>query len=111
MRFQQDLQAEVKKMQNTLAQQVQAQMAQGQQPLQYDQQAVIGAADDQVQQLMQMDPGMRRSQLHQLQIEDYVLYSVVINRLHDQQTVSNRQAIDSANGGGAGAAQPPANAA
>jgi hypothetical protein len=90
-RHQQRVQNEVRKLQNNLAQQVQ-QQSQGGQGLNYDQQAVIAQADQIVQQIMQMDPGTRRSQLHSLQTEDAVMYAVVVQRLEDQQNQSNQQA-------------------
>lgn len=92
-RHQMRVQAEVQKLQNTLAQQVNTQVAaQSGQGLGYDQQKVISAADGIVDQLMQMDPGTRRSQLHSLQMEDMVLYSVVIQRLEDAQNQQTQQA-------------------
>jgi hypothetical protein len=108
-RSQQKVQVEMQKLQNNLAAQVQAQASMGQQTLQYDQQAVIAQADQLVQQMMGLDPGSRRSQLHALQIEDYVMYSVVNSRLHDQQVATNRDAIAQAQQGqqqGGGQAAP-----
>lgn len=98
-RSQQKMQVEMQKLQNNLAAQVQAQASMGQQSLQYDQQAVIAQADQLVQQMLSLDPGSRRSQLHALQIEDYVMYSVVNSRLHDQQVATNREAITQAQQG------------
>jgi len=112
IRSQQKMQIEVQKLQNTLASQVQAQQSMGQQGLQYDQQQVIGQADQLVQQLMGLDPGTRRSQLHALQIEDYVMYSVVRSRMEDEQTAMNHQAVTDAragagmNGAGGGGVPP-----
>lgn len=92
-RHQMRVQAEVQKLQNTLAQQAQAQAMQQQgQGLGYDQQKVIAAADQIAQQLMQLDHGSRKSQLHSLQTEDMVLYSVVIQRLEDAQNQQAQQA-------------------
>jgi hypothetical protein len=85
-RFQQELQLEIQKLQTSLAQKIQAQSQISQTGMQYDQQAVIASADQIVQQLMQVDPGLRKSQLHSLQTEDLVLYSVVIQRLEAAQT-------------------------
>jgi len=96
IRYQQDLQVETQKLQNTLAQRVQTQVAMGQSGLQYDQQSVIAEADGLVDQFLQMDPGSRRSQLNALQNEDYVMYSVVNNRLRDAQTQQDRAAITEA---------------
>ena len=87
------VQSEIQKLQNNLQAQVQAQVAaQSGAGLGYDQQKVIAAADNIVGQLMQTDPGTRRSQLHSLQMEDMVLYSVVIQRLEDQQNAQNQAA-------------------
>lgn len=96
IRSQQKMQVEIQKLQNNLAAQVQAQSAMGQQGLQYDQQAVIAQADQMAQQFMGLDPGSRRSQLHALQLEDYVMYAVVNSRLHDQQTAMNHEAVTQA---------------
>lgn len=96
-RHQMRVQAEVQKLQNTLTQQVQAQMqAQSGQGLGYDQQKVIAAADGIVQQMVALDPGTRRSQLHSLQMEDAVLYAVVIQRLEDYNNQQTQQARSSA---------------
>lgn len=93
VRFQQELQVETAKLQNTLAQRVQAQAAMGQNSLQYDQQAVIAQADGIVQQMMGLDPGSRRSQLHALEVEDKVMYAVVVDRMKDMQTQQNHEAL------------------
>lgn len=111
-RASQKLQGEMMQLQNTLAQQVQAQQAMGQQGLQYDQQQIIAQADMMVQQLMGLDPGSRRSQLHALEVEDYVMFSVVSKRLEDMQTAQNHEAITAARQGngqdGGGGSAPPA---
>ena len=91
IRHEQEVQIETMKLQNTLAQQVRAQQQMGSGSLQYDQQAVIAQADQIVAQLLPMDVGSRRSQLHGLEIEDYVMYSVVNNRLRDQLGQQNAQ--------------------
>jgi hypothetical protein len=64
----------------------------------YDQQAVIGNADQIAMQLMEMDHGMRKSQLSSLQAEDYVLYSVVIQRLEEMQLQQKNDAMAQAQG-------------
>jgi hypothetical protein len=92
--------------QNTLSQQVQQQLA-GAQGLNYDPQAVIGKADGIAQQFAALDDGTRRSQMHALQVEDPVMYAVVVQRLQAQENAQNmqlKQQMDSmAQGGG----QPP----
>jgi hypothetical protein len=99
VRFQQELQIKVQKLQTSLAQQTQQQAMIGK-GLQYDQQQVIAQADMLVQQLMALDTGTRRSQLHSLQVEDFVLYSVVIQRLEEMQTQQTQQAKTQAKGSG-----------
>lgn len=114
VRFQQELNTEVQKMQNNLAAQVQAQAAMGQQSLQYDQQQIIAQADTIVQQIMGLDPGSRRSQLHALEVEDKVMYAVVVDRMKDMQTSTNHEAITAVRAGNGmdgmspGAASPAA---
>lgn len=98
-RGQQELAQDLQKLQNTLAQKVQAQAMMGQQGLQYDQQQIIAQADGMVQQMMGLDPGSRRSQMHALEIEDYVMYSVVQNRMQDMQTAQNHEALTQARAG------------
>ncbi len=56
-----------------------------------NQQEIIAQADATTQQLMQMDDGSRRSYLASLQAEDYVMYSVVIQRLEEAQTQMRAQ--------------------
>jgi hypothetical protein len=101
-KFKQELETELQKMQNTLAQRVQQEVG-GAAGLNYDQQAVIAQADQIVSQLMGVDPNTRKSQLHSLQTEDMVMYSVVIQRLEEQQTQQTAQLRAQAQGGG----QPP----
>lgn len=84
-KFQHDLQQKLQDMQQNLTDQARAAASAGQAP-QYDQQQVIAQADQMAQELMSMDEGMRRSRLASLQAEDYVLYSVVIQRLEEFQT-------------------------
>jgi hypothetical protein len=100
MRFQQKVQTEVQKLQNTLSQQVAQQIA-GAAGLNYDQQAVIGKADGMAQQFMTMDEGSRRSQIHDLQVTDYVMYSVLVQRMEELQNAQMHQ------GAAAGGAPPP----
>lgn len=91
VRFQHEVQLEVTKLQNSLAQQVQNQTMMSGQGLTYDQQQVISQADGLVQQLMSMDHGGRKSFLHGLQVEDYVMYSVVVQRLEQAQLMGQKQ--------------------
>ena len=115
-----ELQVEMQKQQNNLGARSRAQALQGQQPMAYDQQAIIAQADQVVQQMAALDPGSRQSQMHALQVEDLVMFSVVKERLQAQQTAANHQAITAARqggdpaaagadpAGGAGAPPPPA---
>jgi len=83
-KFQNDLQQKMQELQTSLSSQAQS-MAQQPSPG-YNQQQIIASADGLVQQFMLMDPNTRRSQLDSLQAEDYVMYSVVIQRLEEMQT-------------------------
>lgn len=88
-----ELQNEMQKMQNNLGARARSQAQMGQQPIAYDQQAVIAQADQIVQQMASLDEGSRRSQMHALQTEDLVMYAVVKERLQAQTTQQNHQAI------------------
>ena len=110
MRFQQKLTAESQKIQNTLAQQVQQQIA-GAAGLNYDPQAVIGKADGIAEQFMGLDQGTRRSQMHALQTEDAVMYAVVVQRIQTMENAQRMQVqtqMEAAMGQpGGGGTQPP----
>jgi len=95
----QALQQDIGMQARQMAQQQQQQQM-GTNGLTYDQQAVIGQADGIAQQFMQMDPGTRKSQLSSLQSEDYVMYSVVIQRLEQMQLDQKNQAYAQMQGGG-----------
>jgi hypothetical protein len=92
LRRQQEMQIATQKAQNNMAQQVQLEAQQAAGGVQYDQQRIISEADSIVQQVMALDPGTRRSRLHQLQVEDLVMYAVVVQRLEQQQTNAAQQA-------------------
>ncbi|TXH18845.1 MAG: hypothetical protein E6R03_01485 [Hyphomicrobiaceae bacterium] len=69
------------------------QMAQQQQMgpgLAYDQQMVVGKADEVAQGLLQLPEGDRRSQLSDLQATDYVMYAVVIQRMEQLRVEQGR---------------------
>jgi transposase-like protein len=91
MRQQQDVEAEIKKIQESAALAAQ-QEAEQQGPQGYNQQQIISEAEGLVQQLLQMDQGTRKSQLHELEVTDYVMYSVVIQRLEAVQQSEKQQA-------------------
>lgn len=91
IRRQQELEQDIKKIQESAALQAR-QMAEQGSPQGYNQQQIIAQADDIVNQLMQLDPGTRKSQLHQLQVEDFIMYSVVIQRLESIEQTEKQQA-------------------
>lgn len=84
-RFGNDVQYKLQTMQNSLANQARAKAQQGSASMSYDQQQIIAAADSLAQQLSQLDPGTRRSQIDSLKNEDFVMYSVVVKRLEEMQ--------------------------
>ena len=96
-RFQKELELDMMDLQKDLSQQARQMAAQqGPSGLTYDQQAVIAEAENIAGQLMQVDPGTRKSHLSSLQAEDYVMYSVVIQRLEQMQLDQKNQAIQQA---------------
>jgi len=98
-RFQKELELDMMDLQKDLSQQARQMAAeQGGGGLAYDQQAVIGEAENIAMQLMQTDPGTRKSQLASLQAEDYVMYSVVIQRLEQMQLDQKNQAMQQMQG-------------
>ncbi len=89
-RRQANLQRKLTALQQSLAEQAR-QEAQSNAPQGgYDQQQIISNADGIVEQLMGTDEGSKKSMLHQLQTEDYVLYSVVVQRLEQQKLTGGR---------------------
>jgi hypothetical protein len=95
MRLQEDIGRLQQEMQASLAQQAKAQAEQGQAPgpgVQYDQQAVVGEAENIAMQLMQMPESQRKSQLSSLQSEDYVMYAVVIQRMEQIELDQSNEA-------------------
>jgi hypothetical protein len=99
VRFQHELQTKMRKLQESLAQKVHAQSQMTGGGMEYDQQAVIAKADEFVQSLMSMEQGQRKSMLHQMQVEDFVLYSVVIQRLEETRKQMTEQQSSAAAGG------------
>lgn len=105
-RFQAELQYKIQQLQNSISAQARAKAQQGNAQGSYDQQAMIAAADGLVQQMMQLDPGARRSQLDSLKNEDLVMYSLTRERLEEmqkQQTQVAKQQVQAQNGGMPGA--------
>jgi len=96
-RFNFELNQKLQKQQQSLAARART-AVQSDQPQGYDQNAIVAQADQIVEQLASMDEGTRRSYLHSLQVEDIVMYSVVIQRWEDfqnQQTAAVRQDVRS----------------
>jgi len=92
-----DMEQDVAKLQNSLKQQIESELQQqgmgGPGPMGYNQQQILAEADRIVQeQLLPVDEGTRKSMLHQLQVEDAVMYAVVIQRLEQVQTINKQQA-------------------
>ena len=83
-RRQRELNAELQKLQNNLADKALQEAQSGGSA--FNQQQILGQADMIVQELAQMDEGMRKSRLHELQVSDQVLYAVVIQRWEQYQT-------------------------
>lgn len=108
MREQQALQLEIQKQQNTLSQKIQSQALAGQASgLQYDQQQVIAQAEQLAQEFMGLDPSSRRSQVESLKGEDFVMYSVVVQRLEEIQKTQEsemKMQLESQQAGAAGQA-------
>jgi len=93
VRQNQEIQQEVEAIHNSMTEQVKSEArALGASPAGYDQQRVVAQADQIVAELSMMDAGTRKSRLHQLQTEDFVLYSVVIQRLEQEQTTMRHDA-------------------
>lgn len=91
-KHQHEVERTLTKLQTDLAQQAEAAaQATGSQTPAGNQLQIIAQADATVQQLMSMDEGTRRSYLSSLQAEDYVMYSVVIQRLEEAQNQMRAQ--------------------
>jgi hypothetical protein len=91
----------LQKFQQSLSNQAQQQALQSQGGMSYDQQQIISQADQVAQQMAQMDPGSRRSRMDSLKGEDFVMYSVVVQRLQQTQQDQMAQLKAQAAGGGA----------
>ena len=95
-RFQWEVDQELQQLQQNLADRARN-ATNIEQPQGYDQQAIVAQADQIVQQIASMDEGMRKSYLHSLQMEDMVMYSVVIQRWEELQTQNQAAARDQVN--------------
>jgi hypothetical protein len=94
-----DIEARLMKLRNSLSQRAQQLAQSSNTGRTYDQQVVISDADNMVQEMLQYDPGTRRSRLEELKGEDYVMYSVVIQRLEQAHTDQEAQARQQPAGG------------
>lgn len=94
-----ETQVELQKRQTELGARVRAQAQLGQQGVAYDPQQMIAQADGVVEQLISLDPGTRRSQMHQLQTTDLPMYALVKERLENAAHQQNRAAISVARTG------------
>ena len=90
-RNQMETDQKLQEQQSTLADRARS-SAHMEQPQGYDQQAIIAQADQMTQQLAAMDEGTRKSFLHSLQVEDLVMYAVVIQRWEEMQTQNQAMA-------------------
>jgi hypothetical protein len=93
-----ETQRELGKLQNSLSAQATSQAAMQQGRQSYDQQAMIAQADQVVQDLMQYDPGTRRSRMDGLQAEDIVMYALVKERMEQQNQDATQAAKSQASG-------------
>jgi len=100
-KFQHDLQKKMQDLQSNMADKAQAAAAAGSGGPTYNPQEIIAQAEQLAQQMLQMDSGMRRSQLHSLQTEDPVMYAVVIQRLEENSTQQEAVVRDEVQQGGA----------
>lgn len=100
-RFQIRLQQKMSELESNLAQQARSQASQQGPGPQYDQQEMMAEAQKLATQFQQMAPGMKQSQLHQLQTEDVVMYALVafvMEQLNQQRTQEAKSAINQQGG-------------
>jgi hypothetical protein len=88
-----ETQIELQKRQSELGARSRAQAQLGQQGVAYDPQQMIAQADGVVEQLMPLDEGTRRSQMHQLQTTDLPMYALVKERMANAVHQQNQAAI------------------
>ena len=94
-----ETQVALKKFEQSLSNQAQQQALQSQGGMAYDQQQIISQADQLAQEMGQMDPGSRRSRMDALKGEDFVMYSVVVQRIEQIQQDQMAQMKAQAAGG------------
>jgi len=98
-KFQHDVQQRITELEASLSDQARSQASQGAPP--YDVGKVMAQAEQVAGQMMQSDPNTRQSQMHSLQMEDPVMYAVVVQRIEEAQTQQNAQVRAQMQGGGA----------
>lgn len=104
--MQREIQEEVNKQLNSLSNQVksQAEEAETGMPSQYNQQKMIAQAQQIANQMLSVPYEQRKSQLAQLQNEDYVMWALVSKQLEQLRTMQTGQVNQAAQAG----QQPPA---
>jgi hypothetical protein len=91
MRMQMETEAEIQKLQSSLAANAAA-SAQASGKVDYNnQQAALASADQVVEQMLSLDPGSRRSQMDALATEDQVMYALVKLRIEQVQQNQTQQ--------------------
>jgi hypothetical protein len=88
-----DMDQQVQELQNSLAERVRLEVQQaGNTGASYNTDAIMQQAQQYGQMLMQMEPGMKQSKLHALQVTDPVMYAVVVRLLEQAQTSARQEA-------------------
>jgi len=100
-RFQIDLDRKMKELQSNLAETARAQANQPPAP-QYDPQQMLVQAQELAMQLLQGPPELKQSQLHQLQTEDIVMFSLVSFVMKQMNQSASAEAKAAAGGAGGG---------
>ena len=85
-----ETQNEMQRRQTELGARSRAQAQLGQQGAGYNPQQMVAQADSVVEQLLPLDEGTRRSQMHQLQTTDLPMYALVKERLENAVHQQNR---------------------
>ena len=99
--FQNEVQKKIQDLQSNMADKARAAAHAGAEPT-YNPQEVVAQAEQIAQQLLMLDSGTKRSQLHSLQMEDPVMYAVVVQRLEEnntQQQAAAREQVRGEQGG------------
>ncbi|OUO52007.1 hypothetical protein B5F76_08315 [Desulfovibrio sp. An276] len=96
--MQQEVQEEVNKQLNSLSNQVKSQVEESQtgMPSQYNQQKMIAQAQQIANQMLSVPYEQRKSQLSQLQNEDYVMWALVSKQLEQMRTMQAAQMAQTA---------------